>query len=287
MTNASSDSTKYGTGTPYDHKYKAGNLGDVLKHCALLAWVDSLPDGPRHLCDTHAGAGMHALVKGGEWTAGVGRIDALDTSAAPAAVQRYAAAVAKRRDADGGLYPGSPALLRATLRPGDRLTLCEIADEPRSRLEQFYADDDAVDVRSGDGLASLHALAAEVPTGLAAFIDPPFVSKNEWKLVAEAVLAVARRNPEVSLAVWYPIKSLMRPQVLAAAVREANVPAATVDLITAPLREKRRALNGSGLLFVRPPAGLMTNLAHCLPWLGEALAHTTSNEWTVNLRGWR
>jgi 23S rRNA (adenine2030-N6)-methyltransferase len=278
---------KYGKGAPYDHKFKAGNLGDVLKHCAMLAWIDALGDVPRWICDTHAGAGMHAVQRQGEWNFGVGKLDVLDLSGAPAAVQRYMAAAQGKRTPDkGGLYPGSPALLRATLREGDRLTLCELADEPRARIESFYASDDLVDVRDGDGLATLCSIDAG-DRQLAAFIDPPFVRKDEWTQVAQAAIAVARAHPTATLAIWYPIKSLKRPQVLSAAIREAGIRAATVDLITTPLRLKRRALNGSGLLFIRPPAGLVSTLGGALPWLGEALAHQTAQEWTLNLRSWR
>ncbi len=288
MTEHNENSGKYGQGAPYDHKFKAGNVGDVLKHCAMLAWIDALGDGPRWICDTHAGAGMHAVQKQGEWNFGVGKLDVLDLAGAPAAVVRYMEAAQGKRTTDkGGLYPGSPALLRGTVRPGDRLTLCELADEPRERLESFYATDDAVDVRGGDGLAALRAIGEQSPEGLVAFIDPPFVSKKEWPQVAEAAIAVAQANPTATVAIWYPIKSLMRPWALASAVREAGLPAATVDLITTPLRLKRRALNGSGLLFIRPPSGLLATLGQSLPWLGAALAHETAAEWTVTLSSWR
>lgn len=278
--------SKYGKGEAYDHKFKAGNVGDVLKHCALLAWMDALAGTPRCVVDTHAGAGMHTLGPTGEWQAGIGRIDAQDADTAPGVVTRYLEAVGDKRTANkGGLYPGSPALLRGALGAEDRLILCELAEAPRDRLQAYYDTDTAVTVLGGDGLAGLRAADPEARQ-LAAFIDPPYVSKDEWTQVAQTVIEVAKNHPTASIAVWYPIKSLMRPQTLAAAVRNAGVPGATIDLLTTPLRLKRRALNGSGLLFVRPPAGLLATLAGAAPWLGEAMAHPIADEWNVNVRSW-
>lgn len=282
--------SRYGEGPAYDHRFHAGNIGDVLKHCALLGWLEALKArGPLWICDTHAGAGMHTLAGSGEWTSGIGRLDELGVAEAPLAARRYIDAAARSREpGKGGLYPGSPVFIRASMRPEDRLTLCDMADEPRRKLIRFYTEDAAVEVCGGDGLAALVKTASKAREAVfAGFIDPPFVSKGEWTQVADAVIEVARVYPEASLAVWYPIKSLMRPQVLAAAVCEAGIPAVTLDLITTPLRKRRKTLNGSGLLLVNPPEGMLGPLAEALPWLGDALANPDDMEWTATLRRWR
>lgn len=271
----------------YAHRFHAGNLGDVLKHCLLMEWIRLLQAaGPVHVIDTHAGQGMYQLPPRGEWDAGVGRIDAADLSDAPPLVQRWLSAAGdKRTPNQGGLYPGSPALIHSTLRTVDRLTLVEIAPEPREKLAAFYAQDPLVDVRGGDGLAAaadpIHAGARR-----AVFIDPPYTQKAEWAAVAEAVRAVRAADPAAAVCVWYPIKSLMRPQTLAAALRDLGA-GATIDLISTPLREKRKALNGSGLLCLDPPAGFVPTANAALPWLGATLAHPQAQEWTATVRGWR
>lgn len=271
----------------YIHRFHAGNVGDVLKHCLLMEWVRRLQaEGPLHVIDTHAGQGMYRLFPTGEWDAGVGRIDAADSTSAPPLVQRWIEAIGdKRTPGKGGLYPGSAALIHTTLQASDRMSLVEIADDPRAKLEAFYAEDPQVEVHGGDGLAVAAAPIAD-GTRRAVFIDPPYASKGEWTAVAKAVVAVRAADPTAAICVWYPIKSLMRPHALVAAVREIAA-GATIDLISTPLREKRKALNGSGLLFLDPPAGLVAEANAALPWLGEALAHPGAQEWSATVRGWR
>ena len=274
----------------YAHRFHAGNLGDVLKHCVLLAWIRALQadERPLQVVDTHAGAGMYPLPSKGEWEAGIGRLDALDHATAPGIVQAYLSAVGDRRVPNrGGLYPGSPALLRGALRDTDRLSLVELVEGPRSKLADFYAADDRVAVHGGDGFAFI-----QQPAGAdrrAIFIDPPYSQKSEWQAVANAVRAVRTADPTAAICVWYPIKSLMRPKALADAVRDLG-PGATIDLISTPLKtadkNHRKALNGSGVLLIDPPAGLTAEVGAVLPWLGAALAHPSHSEWTASTRGW-
>ena len=274
----------------YAHRFHAGNLGDVLKHCVLLAWIKALQaeEGPLHIVDTHAGSGMYPLPPKGEWEAGIGRLDALGHSTAPGMVGAYLNAVGDRRVPNrGGLYPGSPALLRGVLRAEDQLSLVELADGAHAKLAEFYATDARVSVHGGDGLA--FAQSAEAEGRLAVFIDPPYSQKSEWNAIANAVRAVREASPEAAICVWYPIKSLMRPKVLAEAVRDLG-PGATIDLISTPLKtadkNHRKSLNGSGLLLIDPPSGLLAEVGSVLPWLGGALAHPAQREWTASTRSW-
>lgn len=274
----------------YAHRFHAGNLGDVLKHCVLLAWVKALQadERPLHVVDTHAGAGMYPLPPKGEWEAGIGRLDALGHDGAPGAVGAYLEAVGDRRVPNrGGLYPGSPALVRGVLRDIDRLSLVELADGPHAKLAEFYASDARVSVHGGDGLAFVRG--PEADGRLAVFIDPPYSHKSEWNAVANAVRAVREAHPEAAICVWYPIKSLMRPKALAEAVRDLGA-GATIDLISTPLKtadkSHRKALNGSGVLLLGAPPGLLGELGAVLPWLGAALAHPAQAEWTASTRSW-
>lgn len=292
----SKDKSRYRDGaSDYAHRFHAGNVADVLKHCLLLTWVRALQaqsDGPLHIIDTHAGSGMYTLPPKGEWDAGIGRLDALGHDTAPSMVRAYLTAVGDRRVLNrGGLYPGSPALLKAALRPNDRLSVVEIAEAPQRKLAEFYADDTQVTVEGGDGLAYALAQAeAQAPeTPLAIFIDPPYSQKAEWQTVTDAVRAIREAHSTAAICVWYPIKSLMRPRAFAAALRDLGA-GATVDLISTPLstgqKSRRKTLKGSGLLFLDPPAPLLARAGAELPWLGAALAHPSDKEWTASIRGW-
>ena len=279
--------SRYSDTVDYDHRFHAGNVGDVFKHCVLRAWVTALQrDRPLRVVDTHAGAGIFKLPAQGEWSEGIGRLDALATDEAPALVSGYlAAAGSKRTEGKGGLYPGSPAFIRGLLRPQDRATLFELMDAPRTKLAAHYADDAQVEVHGDDGLAGLVGQAEAPFDGhLAAFVDPSYVSKEEWVAVADRVLQAKAARSDLAVCVWYPIKSLTRPQALRAALRDAGHAGASVDLISTPLRLKRKRLNGSGLLFLDPPPGLLAGLGQAAPWLGRTLS--SHGEWTTSTTQW-
>src|SRR5215469_3899803 len=113
----------------YRHAYHAGNHGDVLKHATLAAAIGLLHDKPTplFLLDTHAGIGAYDLTgveagKTGEFAGGIGAA----LAAGVPAIQPYLDIV-RGLNPGGELirYPGSPAIMAALSRPGDRLVLSE------------------------------------------------------------------------------------------------------------------------------------------------------------------
>src|SRR5688572_3172116 len=116
----------------YRHHFHAGGAADVLKHVVLVALVRRLQAKPRPLCvlDSHAGAGSYELEhemarKTGESRRGVARL--WGATGLPPMVEDLVRLVAACNP-DGALrvYPGSPRLVRALLRPDDRLVACEL-----------------------------------------------------------------------------------------------------------------------------------------------------------------
>src|SRR5689334_11570518 len=102
----------------YRHAYHAGNFADGFKHALLVALVDSLArkPSPYFVLDTHAGMGRYDLeAEAARWTGEAdGGIRRLLVSQ-PQPLMRYLDLVSAL-----GLYPGSPILVRALMRPGDR-----------------------------------------------------------------------------------------------------------------------------------------------------------------------
>ncbi|MCB9546230.1 MAG: 23S rRNA (adenine(2030)-N(6))-methyltransferase RlmJ [Myxococcales bacterium] len=263
----------------YRHRYKAGNVGDVWKHAALTLLTEALPARPRRWLETHAGAGRYRLETTGEWTAGIGRVDAAGGDR-PASIDRFQALASAWRQPDaGGRYPGSPLFLRPALGDADRLTLVELVEEPLAELRTLFADDAVVEVVAGDGYAELTARAGDVDF---VFIDPPYLVREEWERVAQATIDATRAGACVAL--WYPIKALSRPNGLLARLREAGVPTLALDLITGDLAKKKKALAGSGMVITRPPAGLAGRLAEAAAWLGPVLA--AGGEWSLRVQAW-
>ncbi len=268
----------------YRHAYHAGNVGDVLKHCVLLALLAARAPGAARLTliETHAGAGRYPLGPTGEWTEGVGKVWAAPPRGA-AAVERYLDGLSSPSE---HVYPGSPLFERAWLRPEDRATLCELDDEAATALTR-HLDDRRFAVRRGDGFAALPGLVAEAPAGdaLLVIIDPPYTEKAEWQAVVRAVAAVYVARPAAQVLLWYPLKSYTRPNALHLELKRAAVPATVLELVTTPLELRRNRLNGSGVLLVNPPAAAVVEIAQALPLLGARCA-THAGEWASRMLSW-
>src|SRR4051794_27658134 len=119
----------------YRHAFHAGNFADVVKHAVLVRMLVHLTRKPAafRVIDTHAGAGVYDLggpeaFRSGEWRAGIARLLAAPVEErARALLAPYLDALASFNSAGRlACYPGSPALIRAFLRPQDRLIACEL-----------------------------------------------------------------------------------------------------------------------------------------------------------------
>lgn len=272
----------------YRHAFHAGNFGDVLKHVVLLELLAALhrKPSPLHLIDSHAGLGRYDLAsdeaqRGGEFRFGVQAV--LADPAAAAILPRYAAALRAMNPglaADGsGLqyYPGSPWLLAQSLRgPEDRLTLCELHPQDaitlKRNLNAGFHRDPRIAVHERDGFEALKALTPPVPRRGLALIDPAFEAKDEFAVLAKAVLAAHRRWQTGLLAIWYPIKEQKAADAWKADLA-AGLAAETlaVELTVRPAREARQ-MNGSGLVLVNPPWQVADTLRPMLDFLKTRLA---------------
>lgn len=280
-------------GSPdYDHGRHAGNVGDVWKHCALVEILRRVADSEGRVAyiDTHAGEGSYPLGPTGEWSGGIGRLwGAISTAARDDAVTRYVA-LCRRLGAGSERpwrYPGSPALAQAVLGAQAELLLWERDAAACERLATHCRADARVRVVHGDGLAALgEALrAAEARAdAVVALVDPPYTQKADWTLVPETLVRALARSARACVVLWYPVKSLTRPNAMIARLEAAGVPGAIAELITTPLGHRRHRLNGSGLLCVRPPAGTLAALGAAAPTLGEACA--THGVWSLRMRSW-
>ena len=271
----------------YRHGYHAGNFADVLKHMALCELLRLLTakDKKLFVLDTHAGAGGYDLSSGparrtGEADDGIGRLLAAPRAGLPAAVGRYLAAViaydrkfGPARDGAGSLrhYPGSPRLVRAALRPGDRFVACERHPAEALALKREFAGDRAVEVRQADGY---HALKASLPPperrGLV-LIDPPFEAADEFERLLRGVRHGLRRFATGCFAIWYPIKD-----DAAGAFREEL---ATFRPLVLELRLDAREsgkLAACGLAVINPPWRFEEAMRDALPWIAAHLGEGVS-----------
>ena len=271
----------------YRHAYHAGNFGDCLKH-ALLVWLLralARKPTPFFVLDTHAGAGRADLTTGpakrtGEWRAGIARL--LD--APPPPLADYVALVQSL-----GLYPGSPAIVRALLRPdhampGDRLACCELHPEDAAALRGQFRGDRQVAVHHRDGYAALGALLPPAQRRGLVLLDPPFEQPGEFDRLAAGLTLARTRFATGVLAAWYPIKHrtpvrLFHEAVAASGLRDV---VAGELYLREPLDPER--LSGCGLLVVAPPWGFETEAPAILAALLDRLGTREPGEGTALLR---
>src|SRR4051812_10124163 len=112
----------------YRHAYHAGNFADVMKHVFLVRVLVHLrrKDSAFRAIDTHAGVGAYDLSgeeagRTQEWRGGVGRLETAFSPEIEELIAPYRAIVA-----NDTAYPGSPAIIRAFLRPQDRAIFGEL-----------------------------------------------------------------------------------------------------------------------------------------------------------------
>src|SRR5690242_21431097 len=86
--------TRYRDAAPdYSHRYHAGNVGDVWKHCALVEILRRVAGASESVAyvESHAGEGRYALGPTGEWMEGVARLWGAPEAELHDAVRRYVA----------------------------------------------------------------------------------------------------------------------------------------------------------------------------------------------------
>jgi 23S rRNA (adenine2030-N6)-methyltransferase len=271
-------------GADYSHRLHAGNVGDVWKHCALVAVLRAVAAEARHVAyvETHAGEGRYPLHPTGEWTEGIGRL----WSDAPPRGSLLADYVALCHRLGAGddrptSYPGSPALARAVLGDGADLALWERDEHAAERLRAVVGE---ARVTIGDGLAALGgALRATRANAVVALIDPSWGQKADWQSIPDVLVQATRTAPRACIVLWYPVKSLTRPNAMMDRLAAAGVAGVAAELVTTPLAHQRHRLNGSGVLLVRAPAAALDALAAAAPEIGARCA-TVPGAWSFRMR---
>ena len=259
----------------YRHAYHAGNFADVHKHAILTLLLAHLrrKETPFHVLDTHAGIGRYDLSgveagKTGEYEGGIAKLLA---GPGHPLLSDYLERVRAENPA-GGLrfYPGSPALIRATLRESDRLTLVELHPEDAATLRALFKRDRQVIIREEDAYQALKAcLPPKERRGLV-LIDPPYEVTDEFQRMAKGLAEALKRWPTGIYALWYPIKSPAEVARFKDELVNFGKPCLTAELMLR-VPEDETKLNGSGLAVINPPWQLDEQMAALLPLLQDAL----------------
>src|ERR1700712_4417705 len=200
----------------YRHAFHAGSFADVIKHIVLVRILSYLQEkqAPFRVIDTHAGAGLYDLTseearRGGEWLTGIARLmQARFSETTLPLVKPYLDIVrAFNPKAELKVYPGSPLIARALLRPQDRLTACEVELKARKRLIEGLRRDTQARVVDLDGWMALPAFVPPKEHRGLVLIDPPYEQKDEFERLAAGFAQAFAKWPTGSYLLWYPVKS--------------------------------------------------------------------------------
>jgi 23S rRNA (adenine2030-N6)-methyltransferase len=269
----------------YRHAFHAGNFADVIKHIVLVRILTYLQDKPAafRVIDTHAGAGRYDLTgeeaqRSGEWLTGIARMmQARFSEAAHPLVAPYLDIVrAFNPLRELRAYPGSPLIVRALLRPQDRLTACELEPKARKHLIEALRRDTQARVVDLDGWMALPAFVPPNERRGLVLIDPPYEDKNEFARMASGFAEAFAKWPTGSYLLWYPAKSRRATDELARHVAEVAAGSPSpgkclrLEFSAAP-QTADGALVSAGLLLVNPPWSLASELKTILPELEKPL----------------
>lgn len=274
----------------YRHIFHAGNFADVVKHAALWLILDHLKSKatPFFALDSHAGVGRYDLraadaQKTGEYRHGFLRL--LEQRIVPPELAGYIAAVAacngvRRLTADNlRWYPGSPRILRAGLRAGDRLAAVELHPADATALAREFHGDRLVTAHRMDGYQALKALLPPAERRGLALVDPPFEAPGEFTRLVGGLGAAHRRWATGIYALWYPIKARRPVDEFFDGLCHSGISRiAVAELLIRPAADPER-LNGCGLVIVNPPWRLIEQLQALLAFLAPVLAQEGAGQW--------
>jgi 23S rRNA (adenine2030-N6)-methyltransferase len=275
----------------YRHAFHAGSFADVFKHAVLCRILHYLREKPAafRVIDTHAGAGLYDLTgseakRGGEWHDGIERLLAAKLSAQVAALLSPYLEVIGALNEPGRLklYPGSPALARAWLRPQDRLTACEWEPGAATSLAGHMRSDSRIKTLEIDGWTALSAYVPPTERRGLVLVDPPFEDDSDFHRLSYATAAAHRKWATGIYALWYPIKGRGEPDALAKRLRKLGMPKMLrAELIVSSVSDQAR-FNGCGLILVNPPWTLESELSSLLPALAGCLGRDNKGGFTLD-----
>jgi 23S rRNA (adenine2030-N6)-methyltransferase len=274
----------------YRHAYHAGNFADVMKHailCRVLSYLREKP-APFRVLDTHAGAARYDLSaaeagKTGEWRDGIERLRnaKLDPEIQTLLGPYLDAVAALNPDGRLTVYPGSPLLALALMRPQDRLIACELEPGAARGLAKNLRADARAKPLVIDGWTALSAYVPPRERRGLVLVDPPFEQEEDFSRLFQGLESAHRKWATGIYLLWYPIKGMAEKAAFGRRLARSGMSKILqAELVVAPAVGSTK-LQGSGVIVVNPPWTLFAELERMLPALAEMLGHNRGGRGTV------
>lgn len=263
----------------YHHIFHAGNFADVFKHITLILLIESLKrkDTPFCYLDTHAGIGRYDLLaeaaqKTKEYEEGIKQIwhNQSQSNVLPV-IDLYLKIIADINEASQlRYYPGSPCIVRALLRPQDRMILTEFHPQEVEKLKQEFLQDHQVAVHFQDGYQALKAFLPPKERRGLVLIDPPYESADEFEQIIHGLQQALIRWATGIYAIWYPIKNRADTNKFINQLKQLTNNVLVEEFMIYPDDVPTR-LNGCGMAIVNPPWQLDQAMVSLTAWLTTVL----------------
>lgn len=241
----------------YQHSYHAGNLADVHKH-SLLAWIlDYLTrkDKPLSYIETHSGRGLYNTAhpdaeKTQEAAQGILRIQYAINTEHP-----YKKVLSEIQLAHGpDVYPGSPAIAAAQLRPHDKIHLAELHPAEFRHLVQEIRGPNIACAHK-DGFDFAYSLCPPTPRRGLMLIDPSYEIKNDYEIIPKHITRLSKAWNVGIIGLWYPILRDGRHRPMVKQLQKA-FPEAFGHEVDFPPAKDGHGMIGSGMFVVNAPYGI-------------------------------
>jgi 23S rRNA (adenine2030-N6)-methyltransferase len=170
------------------------------------------------------------------------------------------------------LYPGSPEIIRRSIRPDDRMRLFELHPTDFDILEEHFDKSKVAKVFKGDGFDGLKALLPPPTRRAVIFMDPPYEIKSDYQRVVASVAEGLRRFAEGVYIVWYPILTRGDHISLIEELNALSDKTLNISMTVQEPDEQGFGMLGSGLFIINPPWTLAENMKSVMPYLTEKLA---------------
>ena len=262
----------------YRHAYHAGGFADVVKHVVLTSALAILQTKPTALTylDVYAGKGLYPLAseesrKKKEYETGIEQLLHYAKTHQPSPhIAHYLNSIAKINLSDTvDVYPGSPLIAQAFLRPQDKAILCELHPEEYRWLKKNLYAFSGFSIHCLDAYLGMKAfLPPKTPRGFL-LIDPPFEKPDEFEQMTHALTHILKHWRQGPIMVWYPIKSKWSVQKFQRSL-EAYDPL-FIDFSMKPFAVNTQ-LSACGIALINPPWKIKECLeTEVLPYLAAAL----------------
>lgn len=272
----------------YQHLYHAGNFADIIKHAVLITLIQQLQKKDKPLCilDTHAGIGQYNLhsvesQKRCEYQHGLSKLMAQNPpeGALPWLKQLVAG---MNTASDVFIYPGSPVIANALLRPEDRLILIEKHPVFCAQLRRTLGKNPQIAIHERDAYEALAALLPPEPRRGLVLIDPPYENKEELFLLRNALQKALQRWPDGVFMAWYPIKATAWPNdFYSSFVTLPCNEVMTIEIRVFP--DSVLGLMGSGLMIINPPWKSFHGLKRLTEQLSKLLSERSPQRFSCRL----